>query len=168
VMNAPAVFVCNNNGWAISTPVEAQTRAKSLADKADGYGIPGVTVDGLDVLAVYDAARRAVERARSGGGPTLIECVHYRAAPHATADDPRAYIDPERVEQERARECVGRFESLLKEAGVLTDERAAAMRGEAEDLMRAGIAAAEAEPPADPELLFSHAYADPPGNLRRG
>jgi pyruvate dehydrogenase E1 component alpha subunit len=168
VMNAPAVFVCNNNGWAISTPVEAQTRAGSLADKAGGYGIPGVTVDGLDVVAVYDAARQAVERARSGGGPTLIECVHYRAAPHATADDPRAYIDLARVEQERARECVGRFESRLKEAGILTEERAAAMRTEAEDLMRAGIAAAEAEPPADPELLFSHAYVDPPGNLRRG
>ena len=87
VMGAPAVFVCNNNQWAISTPIEAQTRAESLADKAVGYGIPGVRVDGLDVLAVYEAARDAVERARAGGGPTLIEAVHYRAAPHATADD---------------------------------------------------------------------------------
>ena len=110
VMNAPAVFVCNNNQWAISTPIEAQTRAESLADKAVGYGIPGVRVDGLDVLAVYEAARDAVERARSGGGPTLIEAVHYRAAPHATADDPRAYIDLARVEEERARECLGRYE----------------------------------------------------------
>src|SRR3954451_2886769 len=90
VMNAPAVFVCNNNGWAISTPVEAQTRAETLADKAIGYGVPGVRVDGLDVLAVWEAASEAVERARSGGGPTFIEAVHYRAAPHATADDPRA------------------------------------------------------------------------------
>jgi pyruvate dehydrogenase E1 component alpha subunit len=168
VMNAPAVFVCNNNQWAISTPLSAQTRAASLADKAQGYGIPGVTVDGLDVLAVYAAARDAVERARSGGGPTLIECVHYRAAPHATADDPRAYIDLERVEQERANECVGRFERLLLEAGVLTEERAAAVRQEAEELMRAAIAAAEAEPPADPELLFANAYVDPPANMRRG
>ncbi len=168
VMEAPAVFVCNNNQWAISTPLEAQTRAETLADKAKGYGIPGVTVDGLDVLAVYGAAREAVERARSGGGPTLIECVHYRAAPHATADDPRAYIDLERVEEERANECVGRFERLLKEAGVLTDERSASVRAEAEQLMRAGIAAAEAEPPADPELLFAHAYVDPPGNMRHG
>src|SRR6476619_4464379 len=168
VMNAPAVFVCNNNQWAISTPIEAQTRADSLADKAVGYGIPGVRVDGLDVLAVYRAAHEAVERARSGGGPTLIEAVHYRAAPHATADDPRAYIDLERVEEERANECVGRYERVLKEAGILTDEHAEAVHREAEDLMRAGIAAAEAEPPADPELLFSHAYVDPPGNLRRG
>jgi pyruvate dehydrogenase E1 component alpha subunit len=168
VMNAPAVFVCNNNRWAISTPLDAQTRAESLADKAAGYGIPGVTVDGLDVLAVYAAAREAVERARSGGGPSFVECLHYRAAPHATADDPRAYIDLERVEQERANECVGRFERLLRDAGVLTEERAAAVRAEAEELMRAGIAAAEAEPPGDPELLFAHAYVDPPGNVRDG
>jgi pyruvate dehydrogenase E1 component alpha subunit len=168
VMNAPAVFVCNNNQWAISTPLEAQTRAETLADKAVGYGIPGVTVDGLDVLAVYGAARDAVERARSGGGPTLIECVHYRAAPHATADDPRAYIDQARVDEERANECVGRFERLLLDAGILTEERAEATRKEAEDVMRAGITAAEAEPPADPELLFTHAYVDPPENFRNG
>jgi pyruvate dehydrogenase E1 component alpha subunit len=168
VMNAPAVFVCNNNQWAISTPIEAQTRAESLAAKAVGYGIPGVTVDGLDVLAVYAAAREAVERARSGGGPTLIECLHYRAAPHATADDPRAYIDLARVEEERANECVGRFERLLLDAGVLTDDRVEAARKDAEDLMRAGIAAAEAEPPADPELVFTHAYVDPPENVRHG
>src|SRR3954449_1637187 len=130
VMNAPVVFVCNNNGWAISTPVEAQTRAETLADKASGYGIPGVRVDGLDVLAVHEAARTAVERARAGGGPTLIEAVHYRAAPHATADDPRAYIDPERVEEERANECLGRFEGYLRRAGVLSDELAESIRAE--------------------------------------
>jgi pyruvate dehydrogenase E1 component alpha subunit len=168
VMNAPAVFVCNNNQWAISTPIDAQTHAESLADKAVGYGIPGVRVDGLDVLAVYNAARVAVERARAGGGPTLIEAVHYRAAPHATADDPRAYVDLARVEEERARECVGRYESVLKSAGLLTDEHVEAVRREAEELMRAGIAAAESEAPADPELLFRHAYVDPPGNIRRG
>src|SRR3954451_12995332 len=167
VMNAPAVFVCNNNQWAISTPIEAQTRAESLADKAIGYGIPGVRVDGLDVLAVHRAAREAVDRARSGGGPTLIEAVHYRAAPHATADDPRAYVDLERVEEERARECVGRYEEVLKHAGVLTDERAESVRREAEELLRAGPPPPEAEPRADPELLFRHAYVDPPGNMRR-
>jgi pyruvate dehydrogenase E1 component alpha subunit len=168
VMNAPAVFVCNNNQWAISTPIEAQTRAETLADKAIGYGIPGVRVDGLDVLAVYEAARAAVERARAGGGPTLIEAVHYRAAPHATADDPRAYIDQARVEEERAHECLGRYESVLKGAGVLTDERIEAVRKDAEALLRAGIAAAEAEAPADAELVFRNAYVDPPGNMRNG
>ncbi len=160
VMDAPAVFVCNNNGWAISTPVEAQTRARTLADKAVGYGIPGVRVDGLDVLAVYEAARDAVERARAGDGPTLIEAVHYRAAPHATADDPRAYIDLARVEEERARECVGQYEAFLKRLGILTDEHAALVRTDAEDLMRAGIAAAESEAPADPGAPF-------PARLRR-
>ncbi len=168
VMQAPAVFVCNNNQWAISTPIEAQTRAETLADKAVGYGIPGVRVDGLDVLAVYSAAREAVERARAGGGPTLIECVHYRAAPHGTADDPRAYIDLARVEEERANECVGRYERVLKDAGILTDEHALAVRTECEELMRAGITAVESAPAPDPELLFSHAYVDPPGNMRNG
>jgi pyruvate dehydrogenase E1 component alpha subunit len=168
VMNAPAVFVCNNNQWAISTPIEAQTRADTLADKAVGYGMPGVRVDGLDVLAVYEATREAVERARGGGGPTFIEAVHYRAAPHATADDPRAYIDLARVEEARANECVGRYETFLREAGVLTEELVAATRREAEDLMRAGIAAAEAAAPPDPELVFTHAYVDPPGNFRHG
>jgi pyruvate dehydrogenase E1 component alpha subunit len=168
VMDAPVVFVCNNNGWAISTPVEAQTRAETLADKASGYGMPGVRVDGLDVLAVHEAARAAVERARAGGGPTLIEAVHYRAAPHATADDPRAYIDQERVEEERARECIGQYERFLRRIGVLSDALVAATRQEAEDLMRAGIAAAEAEPPADPDLLFANVYVDPPPNVRHG
>jgi pyruvate dehydrogenase E1 component alpha subunit len=168
VMDAPVVFVCNNNGWAISTPVSAQTRAETLADKAVGYGMPGVRVDGLDVLAVWEAAREAVDRARSGGGPTFIEAVHYRAAPHATADDPRAYIDAARVEEERARECVGRYDAFLRRAGVLTDELAEATRTEAEAALRAGIAAAEAEPPAGESLLFDHAYVDPPGNMRDG
>src|SRR5215470_7768608 len=165
VMEAPAVFVCNNNQWAISTPLEAQTRAETLADKAIGYGMPGVRVDGLDVLAVYEAAREAVARARAGGGPTLIEAVHYRAAPHGTADDPRAYVDLERVEEERGRECVGRFEAELRERGLLDDELVARLRSEAEEAMRAGIAEAEAEPPPDPRLVFEHAYADPPPQI---
>jgi pyruvate dehydrogenase E1 component alpha subunit len=98
----------------------------------------------------------------------LIECVHYRAAPHATADDPRSYIDLARVEEERANEGLGRFERLLLDAGVLTEDRVEAARKEAEALMREGIAAAEAEPPPDPDLVFTHAYVDPPGNIRRG
>jgi pyruvate dehydrogenase E1 component alpha subunit len=168
VMNAPLVLVCNNNQWAISTPIDAQTRAHALADKALGYGIPGIRVDGLDVLAVYEAAHEAVERARAGGGPTLIEAVHYRAAPHATADDSSAYLDAARVEWERRHECVGRYESYLRRAGVLDDELAGVIKQDALAAMRAGIAAAEAEPPADPELLFSNAYAEPPPNLRDG
>src|SRR5580765_6851595 len=165
VMRAPLILFCNNNQWAISTPLSAQTAAETLADKAAGYGIPGVRVDGADVLAVYEATREAVERARAGEGPTLIEAVTYRAAPHATADDPSAYIDLERVEEERQRECVGRYEAYLRRLGLLSDEAAEAVRADAVQLMRDGIAAAEAEPPADPSLLFSHAFAEPPASF---
>jgi pyruvate dehydrogenase E1 component alpha subunit len=168
VTQAPAVFVCNNNSWAISTPLEAQTRAAALADKGVGYGIPAVRVDGLDVLAVHEAAREAVERARAGGGPTLIEAVHYRAAPHATADDPRAYIDAARVEEERANECLGRYDAWLRRVDVLDDATAAAVKAQAEEAIRDGIRAAEAERAPDPSLLFDHAYAIPPEHLYRG
>jgi pyruvate dehydrogenase E1 component subunit alpha len=165
VMRAPVVLFCNNNQWAISTPLSAQTAAETLADKAVGYGIPGVRVDGGDVLAVYEATREAVTRARAGEGPTLIEAVTYRAAPHATADDPTAYIDLERVEEERRRECLGRYEAYLRRLGLLSDEAAEAVRAEAAQLLRDGITAAEAEPAADPSLVFSHAYVDPPASL---
>src|SRR3954451_12087822 len=168
VMQAPLVLFCNNNQWAISTPVSAQTRAETLADKAVVYGIPGTRVDGGDVLAVYEATREAVERARSGGGPTFIEAVSYRAAPHATADDPRAYIDLERVEEEKRNECVGRYERYLRRLGILGDELDATIKNEAAELMRAGITAAEAEADPDPNLIFDNAYASPPPNLREG
>jgi pyruvate dehydrogenase E1 component alpha subunit len=165
VMRAPLILFCNNNGWAISTPLSAQTAAETLADKAVGYGMPGVRVDGADVLAVYEATREAVERARTGEGPTFVEAVTYRAAPHATADDPTAYIDPERVEEEKRNECVGRYERYLRRTGVLTDELVEEIRGEALDVMRQGIAAAESEPAADPGLLFENAYANPPASF---
>ena len=165
VMRAPLILFCNNNQWAISTPLSAQTAAETLADKAVGYGIPGVRVDGGDVLAVFEATRDAVARARAGEGPTFIEAVSYRAAPHATADDPRAYIDLERVEEEKARECLGRYEAYLRRAGVLSDELAESTRAEAVEALRSGIKAAEAEPPADVGLVFEHAYAAPPASF---
>src|SRR5213082_867484 len=168
VMGAPLVLLCNNNQWAISTPLEAKTRAETLADKAVGYGMPGVRVDGGDVLAVYEATREAAERARAGGGPTFIEAVTYRAAPHATADDPRAYIDLDRVEEEKRNECVGRYEGYLRRLGVLDDATAGEIKDEALEAMRQGIAEAEAEPEPDPELVFDNAYVLPPPNLREG
>jgi pyruvate dehydrogenase E1 component alpha subunit len=166
VMAAPAILLCNNNGWAISTPVSAQTRAVTLADKARGYGMPGVRVDGGDVLAVYEATCEAAERARAGGGPTFIEAVSYRMAPHATADDPSAYIDPERVRLERENECLGRFDRYLRRVGVLDDKVARKLREEALTAMKAGIAVAEGLPAPDPDLVFRHAYAEPPPDLR--
>jgi pyruvate dehydrogenase E1 component alpha subunit len=168
VMQAPCVLFCNNNQWAISTPLSAQTRAAALVDKAVGYGMPGVRVDGGDVLAVFEATREAVDRARNGGGPTFIEAVTYRAAPHATADDPRVYIDLERVEQEKQNECLGRYERYLRRLGILHDDLDASIKNEAAELMRAGIAAAEAEPEPDPELVFEHAYVQPPPGFRDG
>ncbi len=165
VMKAPAILFCNNNQWAISTPVSAQTAAETLADKAAGYGMPGVRVDGGDVLAVYDATRQAVERARAGEGPTFIEALSYRAAPHATADDPSAYIDMERVAEERENECLGRYRRYLERIGVLTGDLDEEIRGEALQAMKDGIAAAEAEPPADTELLFKHALVNPPASF---
>ncbi|HUZ99431.1 MAG TPA: thiamine pyrophosphate-dependent enzyme [Gaiellaceae bacterium] len=168
VMQAPLILFCNNNQWAISTPLSAQTRAETLADKAVGYGMPGTRVDGGDVLAVYEATCEAVERARAGEGPSFIEAVTYRAAPHATADDPRAYIDLERVEQEKKNECLGRYERYLRRLGILDDGLEGEIKSEAADAMRAGITAAEAEPDPDPELLFENAYVIPPPNLREG
>src|SRR2546425_8283389 len=128
VTRAPLILFCNNNQWAISTPLEAQTRAETLADKAVGYGMPGARVDGTDVLAVYEATREAVARARAGEGPTFVEALTYRVAPHATADDPSAYIDLERVEEERRRECVGRYEGYLRRLGLLSDGLAEGIR----------------------------------------
>src|SRR5438045_7780542 len=165
-MRAPLFLFCNNNQWAIWTPLSAQTAAETLADKAVGYGMPGVRVDGCDVLAVFEATRDAVARARAGEGPTFIEAVTYRTAPHATADDPSAYIDSERVDEERARECVGRFAAYLRRLGVLTDDLVEEARAEAADLMRRGIEAAEAEPSPDPALLFENALAEPPESFR--
>src|SRR6059036_1331744 len=140
VTDAPLILFCNNNQWAISTPLSAQTRAETLADKAVGYGMPGLPVDGGDVLAVYEATREAAERARAGDGPTFVEAVTYRVAPHATADDPSAYVDLERVERERQNECVGRYERYLRRQGILGDDLDAAIKKEAADAMRAGIA----------------------------
>jgi pyruvate dehydrogenase E1 component alpha subunit len=167
VMKAPLVLLCNNNQWAISTPLSAQTAAARLADKAIGYGMPALRVDGHDVLAVYEAMKEGVERARAGGGPTFVEAVTYRSAPHATADDPSAYIDPERVAAELERDCVATFEAYLERLGVLDDARKAAVEEEALAMMRAGIQAAEDEPAASLELVFAHAYAQPPASLAR-
>ena len=162
VMDAPAVLLCNNNQWAISTPVEAQTRAETLAAKAAGYGMPGVRVDGYDVLAVYEATREAVERARAGDGPTFIEAVTYRAAPHATADDPRLYIDETGRGGARAR--AGRPLRALPAPARRARRRGGRARARARrpSSCAAGSRQAEAEPPGDVERIFEPAYAAPP------
>lgn len=167
VMQAPLVLLCNNNGWAISTPIERQTRARTLADKAVGYGVPAVRVDGGDVLAVHEAVRDAVVRARAGGGPTFIEAIHYRVAPHGTADDPSLYRDDARAEQERATECLARFEGYLRRRGLLDDALAAEVRERATAQVKEGMLAVEQLPPPDPAVVFDTTYAAPPADLLR-
>ena len=113
------IFCCANNQWAISVPVARQTRARTLARKAQAYGIPGIQVDGNDLLAVYAATREAVERARSGGGPTFIECMTYRLGAHSTADDPRRYRQESEAQEWGARDPLPRFRAYLIARGVL-------------------------------------------------
>src|SRR5215208_4324430 len=133
--------------------------ACAIAYFGDGATSEGAFHEGAN-FAAYEATREAVARARAGEGPTLVEAVTYRCAPHATADDPSAYIDPERVEAERANECVGRYERYLRRLGLLDDEFVESITSEAKEVMRAGIAAAEALPEPDPDLVTRNAYAE--------
>jgi pyruvate dehydrogenase E1 component alpha subunit len=167
VFQLPVVFVCQNNQWAISIPRSKQTRSQTLAQKAFAYGISGVQVDGNDILAVYVAAREAVERARSGGGATLIECVTYRMAVHTTADDPKRYRPDAEVEEWRRKDPLTRFQGYLAAKGLLTAD---AVKAEEEAIaaeIQTAVARAEEEMKAlgDPMLMFEHAYAEMPEYL---
>lgn len=122
VAKAPVVFICRNNGWAISTSREKQTAAKTFASKAVGYGMPGVRVDGNDILAVIQAAQEAVDRARAGDGPTLIEALTYRRGAHSTSDDPSVYRDPNEPATWETRDPVNRFRNYLKEIDVWSEQ----------------------------------------------
>ena len=167
VMKAPLVLLCNNNQWAISTPLSAQTAAARLADKAIGYGMPAIRVDGHDVLAVHEAVRRASSGARAGEGPTFVEAVTYRSAPHATADDPSLYIDPERVAAEQERDCVGDVRGVPRRLGVLDDERGRPpSRRRRSRRCGRGSRRPRTSLAAGLELVFAHAYAEPPAVAR--
>ena len=126
---APIVFVCVNNQWAISMPRSRQTRAKTLAHRALAYGFPGVQVDGNDLLAMVAVTREAVARAREGGGPTLIEAVTYRLTPHSTADDPKKYREETEVKAWEAREPLPRLRRYLEAKGLVDDALARPDRG---------------------------------------
>jgi pyruvate dehydrogenase E1 component alpha subunit len=121
VWHVPAVFVVQNNQWAISVPLKKQTHSKTIAQKALAYGLPGLQVDGNDVLAMYVASREAVERARAGGGPTFIEALTYRMGPHTTSDDPRRYRTDGEVDTWRTRDPVDRYRRYLQSTGVWSD-----------------------------------------------
>lgn len=168
VFQAPAIFVCQNNHWAISFPRSKQTRSKTLAQKALAYGMPGIQVDGNDILAVYAAAREAVDRARSGGGPTLIECVTYRMAVHTTADDPKRYRTEEEVEQWKKRDPLTRFQKYLIDKGVISEDKIAGLDSEVAQDIQSAIDRVEAQMKTlgDPLDMFKHAYAEMPPYLQ--
>src|SRR5688572_44207 len=113
VWKAPCVFLCRNNGWAISVPLEKQTAAKTFASRAIGYGMPGVRVDGNDLLAIWQVATEAIERARAGDGPTLIEALTYRVQGHSSSDDPSVYRDPREPETWEQKDPLGRLRNYL-------------------------------------------------------
>lgn len=166
VFEAPAILFCQNNGWAISVPLAEQTAAP-IAARASGYGIPGVRVDGNDVLAVYDVTRNAVERARAGDGPTLIEAVTYRIGPHSTADDASRYRDEAEVAAWRERDPIDRLRRYLVNTAIADEGFPAGCEAEAEAWVaeiRAAITSLGPPPDAD---LFDFAFADPPPTLRR-
>lgn len=165
VVKAPVIFFLQNNGWAISTPREIQTAAASFADRAAGYGIAGAVVDGNDLLAVHAVTREAVERARAGDGPTLIESQTYRLGPHNTADDPTRYVDEAELDQWRARDPIVRVQRYLEARGLWDADREAEVQAEIAGEIDRALAAAHAVGPPGPEQLFEHVYADMPPRL---
>lgn len=158
VFKAPVIFFCVNNQWAISTPVSRQTATETIAEKAVAYGIPAVRVDGFDPLACWTATRQALDRARTGGGPFLIEAYCYRLAPHGTADDPSRYRDEAEARRWRAMEPVGRTAAYLRRLGVLDDEKEEAARLEATEIMARAVEAMEAVERPGPAILFEPVY----------
>ena len=168
VFQTPVIFVCQNNHWAISIPVAKQTRAKTLAQKALAYGVTGIQVDGNDILAVYVAAKEAVDRARGGQGATLIECVTYRLAMHTTADDPKRYRTEQEVDKWRKRDPIVRYQKYLVDKGLLSEDKIAGVESEILDEIQAAVDGAEKQMKllGDPIDMFEHAYAQMPANLK--
>jgi 2-oxoisovalerate dehydrogenase E1 component alpha subunit len=165
VSAAPVVFVVQNNGYAISVPYRLQTKASSIALRAAGVGMPGIRVDGNDVISVYGAVRTAVDRARRGDGPTLIEAVTYRLEPHTTADDTSRYRSEDEAAAWRARDPVELFLRVLRERQVVDDAFLAEVDAEAEAVaarMRDSLFGA---PAGDPREMFDHVYATPTPQL---
>jgi TPP-dependent pyruvate/acetoin dehydrogenase alpha subunit len=165
VFRVPVVFVCVNNGWALSTPARAQSGSETFAVKALAYGMPGVRVDGNDALALHAATREAVDRARDGGGPTLIEAVTYRLGGHNTADDPHLYRDDAEVAAWAARDPLARLEAWLRAAGILDEEGRRRMEDELNELIRKAIEAEEAAAPLALRSLIEDVYVRPSPGL---
>ncbi|HEY3216788.1 MAG TPA: thiamine pyrophosphate-dependent dehydrogenase E1 component subunit alpha [Candidatus Eisenbacteria bacterium] len=165
VFRLPVVFFCQNNQWAISVPLERQTASQGLAIKAVAYGFPGVQVDGNDVLAVIAATREAVDRARRGDGPTLIEAVTFRMGGHSSSDDPTRYRDPGLVSEWERRDPVARFRTYLRAKGLVAAGDEERWTQEFNDEISAAIQEAEALPPPPIESLFTDVYRHLPRHL---
>ncbi len=166
VWNTPTVFLCQNNQWAISVPTEKQTASESFAIKAKAYGFDGVRVDGNDVLALYQASREAVEKARNGGGPTLIEAVTYRMGPHSSSDDPDRYVPQEDLEAWSNRDPIDLFQAFLHEQNHLTESEDEALRERIKDEIQAGVESAENAEGPTIDSLVEDVYAQVPWHLR--
>lgn len=169
VWDLPVVFVCQNNQWAISLPREEQTASKSIAQKALAYGFPGIQVDGNDVLACHVAAGEAVERARRGDGPTLVELCTYRLSVHTTADDPSKYRSEEEEEEWKARDPLPRFQRYLEDRGLLAPEDVEGLEAEIDAEIDSVWDEAEQQIGVlakDPEHMLEHVYEDMPPHLQ--
>jgi len=160
VLSVPLVVIAEHNGYAYSTPTAKQMRIKDIAVRAAAYGIPGEIVDGNDVLAVYEATRRAVDRARAGGGPSLIEAKTFRMKGHAEHDD-AGYVPKELMEEWRGKDPIERFERHLLRQGHATAEDFAAIAREIDERLNAEVDFALASPPPPPERALEGVYAEP-------
>lgn len=166
VKQAPVVFFCQNNQWAISVPFSGQTASESIAIKAEAYGFEGIQVDGNDVIAVYEVTKEAVDHARGGGGPTLIEAVTYRIGGHSSSDDPTRYRDESEVEEWQDRDPITRLRKHLEAAELWDDSKQDALENELNDEISAAIREAEAAEPPPIESIFEDVYADLTPNLK--
>lgn len=166
-LNAPCIFILQNNGWAISVPTATQTKATNLSKRADGYGIPGVRVDGNDVLATWHVTNQAVERARQGEGPTLIETVTYRVKAHTVADDPSRYRTEDEAKKWLEKDPVTRLEQHLLAEGLLTEESHATLLKEVAEEFEAALVEADAYPDPTPAEILDHVFAAPTPQLLR-
>jgi pyruvate dehydrogenase E1 component alpha subunit len=160
VTGAPIVFFLQNNQWAISTPRSFQSAARYFADRAAGYGFPGRVVDGNDLLAVYEVTKEAVDRARRGEGPTLIESITYRMSFHNTTDNPSRYQDPKDLEEARARDPIERIEAYLRERGMWSDEKAKEYRAVAAQEIEDALVEAQQAPRPEPAQIFENVFAE--------
>lgn len=166
VYKSPCIFFCINNQWAISCPLSGQTASESIAIKAAAYGMPGVRVDGNDVLAVHQATREAADRARAGEGPTLIEALTFRVGPHSSSDDPTRYRPTELVEEWQAKDPIKRMLTLLQGRGLLDDKAHAVLEEELDAEILAAVKQAEESPMPVTGSMFDDVYESLPPHLQ--